>query len=183
MISFVPEDQRAYEIGLAALESFDDIPSSDDLDSVVQSLTEIDAAKVQAWKEGHETIESAGISMTSKVDVRDIPPSHSSSDGKSAETRSREISGAKARGSNTPSASLHQAIRKYQKFIRQEFHRPETDQVTAWGRTQVCQLDTCRVTAVNTTRLNIDSFRTSDGRARAAKTARSSESFSGAHPT
>ncbi len=147
VISFVPDDRRAYEVGLAALESFEEIPVSDDLAGVVESLKNVDVNKATAWQESHAAMQAAGIKQLPDVDVMSLPikgTNEASSDRQAPRfepvvRKNRDEGG---RTSTPPSATLHQAIRSYQKYVCREFHRPELCQISSWGRTQVRQLDT-----------------------------------------
>ena len=148
VILFVPEDQRAYDVGLAALEEFDSIPTSDELKTFSASLETIDVSKVQAQLLAESIQSTAGIKTLCTPDAIQIankryaekasnPPSPLSNVAYGS-----AITQGNGRKSRTPSATLHKAIKEYQKYVKREFHRPEVNQISAWGRTQVRQLNT-----------------------------------------
>ena len=63
----------------------------------------------------------------------------------------RQVSAPKINGkpqptkeSRTPSATLYQAFKAYQKYLEREYHVHETEQVSPWGRIQIRQIKNLR---------------------------------------
>lgn len=162
VILFLPEDQHAFEIGQAALELFETVP---DPDVPVERVNKdvVDALGLAAKRLADEglTIPPQLAAFSSSVDARPerlfgaMKP-----DSAPARSKTMPTQPAKAgtepmatpppdSGSNTSQpgtqrnrtsgATLHRALRAYEKYLEREYYRPETEQITPWGRTQVRQ--------------------------------------------
>ncbi len=157
VILFLPEDQHAFEVGQAALEMFEAIPGEE------VTVKAVDADVVHALGQAANRLAEAGIAVPPELASLSL----STNDGSKplfgamkpieasalpkAERLSRPIgrsteapASPRIVESRTASATLYQAFRSYQKFLDKEYFRPETEQITPWGRTQVRQIKNLR---------------------------------------
>ena len=158
VLLFLPEDQHAYEVGQAALELFESVPS--DSDPIPVRTMRVD--KVQALKDAKQSLDEAGISSVADLALMasaargeaneplfgtPTPRDPAMASGPTTPQPDKRPQVPRINGtsqpeqeSNTPSARLGQAFKAYQKYLRDEYHRPETEQVSPWGRTQIRQI-------------------------------------------
>lgn len=152
VVLFLPEDQHAFEIGQAALELFEAIPA--DLGNIPIRTADIEVA--QALEDAKKRLAEAGLSFPAELAVLSasaqapgeplpgrLKPSDPAARRVPRPTPARPAAlpnrGAAAAASRTPTATLYQALKAYQKFLHQEYLDPELENVSAWGRTQIRQ--------------------------------------------
>ena len=142
----MPTDRRAYRIGEDNLARLEAATNQAELASFLTLLENVDPAKVLAMQESEKLLIAAGVPLTP------AKPDHAAAkkvveDGASVGDTNQSSSRAatsEMKPTSAPAieASLHQAMKKYQKYLEKEFHRPELNQISAWGKTQVKQVDT-----------------------------------------
>ena len=161
VICFIPEDQHAFEIGQAALEMFEAIPDSTrDL-----KILPIDVETIQAMERVQQVAKEAGLNLdpwigasseaTSPQPEPEVSAIHKlgilkPSDPAAARQKPEPTAQpSKPRpGTNTaqrslpasPTATLHQAFKRYQDYLQKEFFRHETGHISEWGHMQVRQV-------------------------------------------
>lgn len=166
VILFLPEDQHAFEIGQAALELFEAVPDPD------VSIERVDKDVVDALGLAAQRLADAGLTIPPELAAFSASTEEGAAQlfgamkpGTAAERPRATKPLTQAKGDNTrapqPAASadeskqrsvqtrtsgatLHQALRAYEKYLEREYYRPETEQITPWGRTQVRQTKNLR---------------------------------------
>lgn len=160
VVLFLPEDQHAFEVGQAALEMFEAIPDGD------VTLSPVDADVIHALGQAANRLAEAGIAVPPELAAltvstngngkplfgtmkpHEAPPIPKTEKQSKPVVRANEASSrpeaVESRPSRTASATLYQAFRSYQKFLDKEYFRPETEQISPWGRTQVRQTKNLR---------------------------------------
>jgi len=157
VVLFLPEDQHAFEIGQAALELFESIP--DPQSAIPVRSPDLEVAKV--LEEAKKRLVEVGISfspelavLSASIEARSKPLFGALKPGdpavrQTARPRPRKSAvvsslpnndSAVATVSRTPTATFYQALKAYQKYVNQEYFDPETDRISAWGRTQERQV-------------------------------------------
>jgi len=151
VIAFIPEDQHAYEIGLAVLEQFDVIAAEAPLDLAIKAPS---VNELEAMKQAAEILKAAGVA--------EFPPSATS-----LESPQKSLFGVFNPGEEFPSnqdatkekapiepsartdrdenhglatVSLHKAMKAYEVFLGKEYFNPDTEQISPWGKTQIRQV-------------------------------------------
>lgn len=159
VVLFLPEDRRAYEVGQSALELFASLPPQSP-----PEISPIESHVARALEQARQHLQSVGLDLDPNGLV---PPHPAAVESDRPRYRLSPRDPALARldthpqprvsspappeggiaghiGAPTPSsamtATLHQAMRDYQKYLRREYHSPEIDQISAWGKTQVRQI-------------------------------------------
>lgn len=154
VISFVPEDQHAYEIGQAALELFEAIP--DKKEAIEIRPLEVDvyeaqlAARKIAVQAGLVLDPALGIApVTSNTDgsIKPLPGILKPSDPAAALPVGKRKNNSPVNAIKqvapklpSPSASLYRAFKSYQVYLEKEYFRHETGHVSLWGQTQIRQI-------------------------------------------
>jgi len=157
VVLFLPEDQHAYEVGQDALVLFESMQQSE---ATTPQVTAVDVEVVEAIEEAKKRLAEVGIQFSPELAIladactNDAEPLDGViRPGDPAATAAREKLAETARHrtptpsvpvqlppSRTPTAMFYQAIRAYQKYLEKEYHDPEVDHITPWGKTQVRQL-------------------------------------------
>ncbi|WP_372715442.1 hypothetical protein [Novipirellula sp.] len=146
VILVLPEDRRAYRIGEENLTRLEAINDDGQLASVHTRLENVDPAKILAMQESERVLVAAGVPLTSpKPDLAsvklfaddEVPASDTHHLSRPGVTSCEESADAIA-----IEGTLHQAMKKYQEYLEREFHRPESNQISPWGKTQVKQVET-----------------------------------------
>lgn len=161
VICFIPEDQHAFEVGQAALEMFESIPDrKPDL-----KIPEIDVKTIEAIERVEQAAKAEGVNLgpwlgTSSEAASSQPKSEFSAVDKlgilkpgdpAAARRKPELTDQQSRprpATNnaphslpaSPTATLHQAFKRYQGYLQKEFFRHETGHISEWGHMQVRQV-------------------------------------------
>lgn len=161
VVLFLPEDQHAFEVGQAALELFETVPHEE------TPINPVDADVVHALSEAAKRLADAGIAVPPELAALSasmkaepeplfgiMKPSEAPSRTAPVVVAKSAANGAPSMGINntastsvasrTPTATLYQAFRAYQKYLEKEYYRPETEQISPWGRTQVRQMKNLR---------------------------------------
>ncbi|EMI19565.1 hypothetical protein RMSM_03506 [Rhodopirellula maiorica SM1] len=145
-IVVTPEDRRAWRIGdenLARLEAIDDNGQLATIDTL---LDNVEPAKILAMRESERVLVAAGIpltaSQTGSSTVQPFVGDEVPASERHQSPRPGATSCVKPPGAIATAVSLHQAMKQYQEYLEREFHRPETNQISPWGKTQVKQVDT-----------------------------------------
>ncbi len=159
VICFIPEDQHAYEIGQAALELFEAVPITVP-DFKVEPLTD---DQVLAQEKIQHLAREAGITVDPALGIAPalrkvsrsplhelgiLKPSDPAAVRSSESAQPLSMTAASRTGASnpsisamkSPSATLHQAFKRYQAYLQKEFFRQETGHISPWGRTQVRQI-------------------------------------------
>jgi hypothetical protein len=156
VVHFRAEDQFAYEVGQAALQMFEPIPSASPHDVRV-----LDDWVVSAQKDAKQRITPSGTKFTTElalmpttdVELKPLEGALKPSDPAARRTNQprnqnsiyplRSLVGhanTSLVASRTPGATLFQAFRAYQKYLEKEFFDPEANHINDWGKTQVRQV-------------------------------------------
>jgi hypothetical protein len=152
VVLFKPEDQYAYEVGQAALEVFEQVPT----EPMVFKSADVEVH--QAIEEAKQRLIAAGLTFSPELGILaqadDIPTQPLPGAFKPGDPATRRVSQAKAIKKPSPSlstgepsgvvrasaATLYQAFRAYQKYLDKEYHDPRTERVSPWGKTQIRQV-------------------------------------------
>ena len=149
VVLFLPEDQHAFEVGQATLESLESLPVPD---LTIQAVNREAAVAVY---EAAQRLADAGVPIPIEFRGLDVEPNRDSDRPfgvmKQSEVppRSRRPSvraaaesssspplasrpASASRPSRTPGATLYRAFHAYQQHLQKEQFRPETDQVSPW---------------------------------------------------
>ncbi|MDB5342015.1 MAG: hypothetical protein JWP89_392 [Schlesneria sp.] len=158
VICFLPEDQHAFEIGQAALEMFESIPDLPDL-----KVEPLDLETIQAIERVQQAASEEGVSLgpwlggcselvpaqpeqkVSSIGALGIlKPSDPAARAQPLESTDRLVK--PQPGTNTtrslpapPTATLHQALKRYQTYLQKEYFRADTGHISEWGQMQVRQ--------------------------------------------
>ncbi len=160
VILFLPEDQHAFEIGQCALEMFEAIACNpEDL-----TIRAIDADVTQAVEDAQKRLAEAGLTLPAELaslssqandNHQNKPLFGALKPGDPAVAAARptahksSLAASPARSTNgtpavvqsrTPLATLHQAMKAYQKYLEKEYFRPDLKEISPWGHTQVRQV-------------------------------------------
>ena len=154
VISFIPEDQHAYEIGQAALEMFEAIPNT--ADAVAVRPLEVDAYEAQlvarkiAAKAGLTLdpdlgivpveLDADGSSESALGILKPSDPAAATPMTKRKNNASANVLKQVAPKPPSPSATLYRAFKSYQAYLEKEYFRHETGHVSLWGQTQIRQI-------------------------------------------
>ena len=154
VISFVPEDLHAFEIGQAALEMFEAIPHPP-VTTAPQTLAvedyeaQTDARKI-AIQAGLTLDPSLGISLgITETDTPPPPdlgilkpndPALASLKPKYAPRGTAGVEAPPAAQRPPVSSTLYRAFKAYQTYLAKEYFRHETGHVSPWGQTQIRQI-------------------------------------------
>jgi len=162
VILFAPEDQHAYEVGLAVLEAFEALPVRKDF-----TITPIDPEIYRVWMEAKAKLKEAGLAYEPELIAARIPNKHNAPSaplfgrlkpGDPSLSNHRTDSEADKpdeqpdRNPHTPeegklqlfSATLHQAFDAYEEYVKRECYLQAAGHVSAWGNTQVRQIATLK---------------------------------------
>lgn len=162
VVLFLPEDQHAFEVGQAALEMFEKVPS--DLGAVPIRTADVEVA--QALEEAKKRLAEVGITFSPELAVLSaaVEDKHEPIEGvlKPSDPAARRMEKPQSSKSTappimprqngrdllatsrTPTATLYQAFKAYRKHLEKEYFNPELDQISAWGKTQVRQVQNLR---------------------------------------
>jgi integrase len=142
VVAFVPADRLAYEVGRAARAKLEAIPIPEDLYPL--EIKPPDGVLLEACRAYPKLAEMAGFGPTPRNILFDGPPP----DGAVAAALQRltfSTNGMAPQAGAKPglacSGMLHQALRDYQKWVKEEYYRPELGRLTQWGHTQLGQVD------------------------------------------
>ena len=156
VVLFKPEDQHAYEVGLAALEAFEAIPVPDDLASFIKPL---DPELMRVWAEAKAKLKEVGLGYEPELiagpsfELQSEPLFGRIKPGDPALENLRtnpnpDIPPIPAEGGGEKlqlySATLHQALNAYEQYVQRECRLPTEGHVSAWGQTQFQQISTLK---------------------------------------
>jgi integrase len=167
VILFKPEDEHAYEVGLAALEMFESNPIPDDLILNPKDIATLDPEIHKVWAEAKAKLKEAGLGFEPELIavpslVADGSPSaplfgrmrpsdpslkklHEDPQIDVCEGEAEPIRSALDEGNlQLFSTTLHQAFDAYQEYIIRECYLSEEGHVSAWGNAQVGQINTLK---------------------------------------
>ncbi|EAQ80610.1 hypothetical protein [Blastopirellula marina] len=158
VVLFLPEDQYAFDVGQAALEMFEAIPGVP-RDMIIKTP---DIEVLQAAEETKERLAGLGIDLRGETGLLATPDivKHDPYEGvlkpsdpvlrRAREQKVRETETTERARSvgNVPSpaplrtlgATLYQALTAYEKYLEKEYFDPNSDHISAWGKTQVRQV-------------------------------------------
>lgn len=154
VVHFTAEDEAAYALGRSMLAEFRAVPVSDKaMINFSQMMANISVREREAMRRAESVLAEVGLSLgglprpvpTEKMSQPhlfgvlrpcDAVPPQTTSPSRSESQRSG------AKPIVTPPATLHRAFQAYQEHLRTEYHRPEIQQVSAWGQTQIRQVET-----------------------------------------
>ncbi len=159
VVLFLPEDQHAFEIGQAALEGFELIdapeyarPEIINAD-VIEALSEAQRRLAEAGLEipnevavlsNHANTESL-VSSIGKIKPGTLGQARLEASSVRTKTEKAHVRPTdNARPSRTPRSTLYQAFTAFEKYLEREYHQPELEQISSWGKTQVRQTKTLR---------------------------------------
>ncbi|MEK6238262.1 MAG: hypothetical protein N2C14_26400, partial [Planctomycetales bacterium] len=132
VITFVPVDFHAHEVGVEALSALEALPGV--ADSLVLSQKATDVSVMRTWIEANARLEEIGLGWSGKQLRLEASPSTKDDHPQSAEDQ-KPIA-----VNSGPTGALHAALRDYVKWIEEEYFRDELGGITAWGATRTRQV-------------------------------------------
>lgn len=145
-IVITPEDRRAHRIGEESLARLEAIDDDGGLTTINALLENVDPTKILAIQESEKVLVAAGVPLTASKPSHPYSQSFAADEASGGHTfrspRSASTSCFEPVDATATEVSLHCAMKRYQEYLQREFHRPETNQISPWGKTQVKQVET-----------------------------------------
>ncbi len=142
VLCFLPSDDEGYEVGSQSLQKLEQGLGA--AEPFVGSLPIRSGPEViQAVADAEALLDRVGLGCSSTSPPYLLGGTVDAGQKQTAPEGHLETpSSATTVPSGRSSPSLHRAMRVYQQHLQHEYHRPELNQISAWGKTQIRQVNT-----------------------------------------